>query len=1091
MHEKGGILEHFKPLNTFKKNTQQQINNWRLLNLSGQICTSFLLIALVGITACTHKKTDSHINSIDSKDASKLISNQPTPASQGLFLIEFKNPALLENAIDGKVDANRKTELLAEQAEMEKKLLELSPDIKIIYRYKLLLNGFYIFAPTQKEQELRNLSQISRISMPATFQRPAVKIETANDSGEVSDVKLDGPTSVDFIGANVAHQKGFTGKGVKVGVIDTGIDYTHAMLGGSGNASDYKNMDPTQKSNLFPNSKVVGGIDLVGTDYDSGSTQLSATIPIPDDNPIDEGGHGTHVAGTIAGVGDQVHSYSGVAPDASLYAIKVFGKKGSTSDATVIAALEYAMDPNGDLDTSDKLDVVNLSLGGDYGTPQASYKKAIHNASMANLMVVAAAGNSGYVPYIVGSPGTNDESLSVAATIDNMKHNISFDALKVSSVNAENVSEIKNIEYVESAISKKLTQISSLVGKPVFIGLGDKVTDEQKAAVKGNIALIDRGIVAFAVKIKTAQEAGAIAAIVVNNQDGDPFVMGGEGAFDIPAIMIDKVSGSDIKNKLSQKIEVTIDFKSGVKIEKPELIDTLTDFSSQGPRAFDSAIKPEIAAPGSAIISAAMGKGNDVVKMSGTSMATPHMAGVIALLKQKNKNMGFEDLKSLVMGTSKVISDKNKKTYPIAMQGAGRVQLDKAIATDLVINPSSLSLGELQIGLSKVLRKQIEIKNNSDQVLNLKVTSQLQKGLQLQDQAVVLAPKSSKKLNIDIKIIGDFITETATELDGRILVKNGEETIQQVPLMAIVSKASELRVKSLQIMADSESTSDGALTQLTIENQSLANSGVALPFILLGQSEREKATSALQSQKSSFCDLESVGYRIVDKQINGVNKKILQVAVKTYTPVTSWNFCEPNVQLDSDEDGIPEQELAGIFGDNVPGIGGKKFASALFDAHQLKKLRLQYEKDLVSTDQKTKENAKEDYSTALIDALPIIQYDHSTLVVLQADISQLVQTMGQTLRIKVGIQSYESDAILPFDFLDRWINLDTNNGLSFKGLPESISVSPHQSETVEFTKGAAHDPLVIYFPQNQFTTSHVGNDEESEVVTKAIFGANN
>src|SRR5690606_4911955 len=139
--------------------------------------------------------------------------------------------------------------------------------------------------------------------------------------------------------------------------------------------------------------------------------------------PLDEGGHGSHVAGTIAGAGDGINSYDGVAPDASLYAIKVFGAEGSTGTSVVVAALEYAADPDADLDPSDRLDVVNLSLGSSFGSANNLYTEAMENLDRAGTVVVASAGNSGHMHYITGSPGTSDTVLSVAASIDNMEHN--------------------------------------------------------------------------------------------------------------------------------------------------------------------------------------------------------------------------------------------------------------------------------------------------------------------------------------------------------------------------------------------------------------------------------------------------------------------------------------------------------------------------------------------------------------------------------------------------------------------------------------------------------------------------------------------
>src|SRR5690606_6751204 len=168
------------------------------------------------------------------------------------------------------------------------------------------------------------------------------------------------------------------GQGVTVGIIDNGIDYTHAMVGGLGTADAFTGNDPAVvEDGSFPTAKVVGGIDLVVKEYNSGAPDFEKHIPFPDQDPIDEGGHGTHVGGTVAGLGDGVNTYDGVAPGALLHAIKVFGADGSTGDSVIIAALEYAADPDGDLDPADQLNVVNLSLGSSFGTPHILYSDAM------------------------------------------------------------------------------------------------------------------------------------------------------------------------------------------------------------------------------------------------------------------------------------------------------------------------------------------------------------------------------------------------------------------------------------------------------------------------------------------------------------------------------------------------------------------------------------------------------------------------------------------------------------------------------------------------------------------------------------------
>jgi subtilisin family serine protease len=184
---------------------------------------------------------------------------------------------------------------------------------------------------------------------------------------------------VPFIGAPAVWgaPHGATGSGIRIGVVDSGIDYTHADFGGPGTPAAYAGNNRTIiEPGTFPTAKVFGGIDLAGDAYDAANADPTRRIPHPDPDPLDCNGHGTHVAGTAAGFGVAADGTTyhgpyvsgvdfsafrvgpGVAPEAQLYALKVFGCSGSTALLTL--AVERAIDPNGDGDPSDHLDVLNI-----------------------------------------------------------------------------------------------------------------------------------------------------------------------------------------------------------------------------------------------------------------------------------------------------------------------------------------------------------------------------------------------------------------------------------------------------------------------------------------------------------------------------------------------------------------------------------------------------------------------------------------------------------------------------------------------------------------------------------------------------------
>ncbi len=236
---------------------------------------------------------------------------------------------------------------------------------------------------------------------------------------------------------------GLTGRGVRIGIIDSGIDYTHATFGGSGTVDAYATNDPTLiEPGSFPTPKVAGGYDFVGNNYDANG-EVGLSTPSPDDDPLDcrlpetaatlsRGGHGTHVASSAAGFGvqngqtytgaydDSLQSTQfdippGIAPNATLYAYKIFGCRGSST--FLLKAIEQALDPNGDGDSSDRqVDVLILALGSPFGSPYEPESLAVQKAIKAGVVVVAAAGDTGDVFLSSSTPGSADGAITVGAS---------------------------------------------------------------------------------------------------------------------------------------------------------------------------------------------------------------------------------------------------------------------------------------------------------------------------------------------------------------------------------------------------------------------------------------------------------------------------------------------------------------------------------------------------------------------------------------------------------------------------------------------------------------------------------------------------
>src|SRR5882762_5130241 len=249
--------------------------------------------------------------------------------------------------------------------------------------------------------------------------------------------QLDLSETVPYIGASAVQAAGFNGTGVRVAVLDSGIDYTHAFFGGPGTAAAYEAAYGTSTSDsrnkttdgLFPTAKVVGGFDFVGEVWpaaDPAHCPLGNHVCIVGDpDPIDcgpaaigppcAGSHGTHVADIIGG--NDGGSHKGVAPGASLYAYKVCSAVAtSCSGQAMLEGMDAALDPNGDGNTADAVDVLNMSIGSAYGQAEDDTSEAAANLVRAGIVVAVAAGNNADRPYITSSPASAPEVISAAQT---------------------------------------------------------------------------------------------------------------------------------------------------------------------------------------------------------------------------------------------------------------------------------------------------------------------------------------------------------------------------------------------------------------------------------------------------------------------------------------------------------------------------------------------------------------------------------------------------------------------------------------------------------------------------------------------------
>ena len=381
----------------------------------------------------------------------------------------------------------------------------------------------------------------------------------------IRDYTYDLGETVPYIGAAALQAAGKTGAGVRVAVLDTGIDYTHRDFGGAGTLAAYTaaygttTADPRNKSRdgLFPTTKVVDGYDFTGEAW-PGTPAAPAPL-VPDDDPIDcspsaigcQGGHGTHVADIIAGIGP----HPGVAPGAKLIAYKVCSSVStSCSGVALLQAVDRMMDPNSDGDISDHVDVANLSLGSAYGQNEDDLTAALNNASDAGVIVAAAAGNNANLPYVASSPSVGKNIISVAQT--QVPSAIGY-ALRVNSPPAI-AGLYKNTETVGWAPIGN----TDVTGDVTFVGRGcpaNSITpgspaDPYLSNPSGKIALIDRGACAVSQKVDRAARAGAIGVIIGLVAPGDAvsFSFGGPDPFmPAPTLIITQATSNLIKGQLA------------------------------------------------------------------------------------------------------------------------------------------------------------------------------------------------------------------------------------------------------------------------------------------------------------------------------------------------------------------------------------------------------------------------------------------------------------------------------------------------------------------------------------------------------------
>ena len=565
------------------------------------------------------------------------------------------------------------------------------PSARVLFATRDSVPGVGLLTTKTAVKSLAKRSDVAKISL--------LSKHTADNAGVARLTKT----------LNVWQNLGLTGSGIRIGVIDTGIDYTHADFGGPGTVAAYEAARANTAS-WTPTAKVVGGYDFAGDDYNADpEDQAYQPTPHPDPNPLDCAGHGSHVAGTAAGFGVNADgstftgNYStltgsalygmrigpGMAPKALLYAYRIFGCEGSTD--LVIPAMDRALDPNGDGDFSDHLDVLNMSLGGAFSPADDPETAVVDELTANGVMVVTSAGNDGDLTDAGGPPGNAVTALATASGKD---------------------------EY----------------------------------------------------------EPQSFKRIV------------------------------------------------------PGLTDTVSSFSSRGVHGRPGVVKPDVTGVGQTVVSARVGTGSEASILSGTSMASPGVAGIAALVRKRHPSWTPEQVKAAIMNTAvhDLFTGKNHTglRYGPNRVGAGRVDAAYATTTSvLAYNASikgavSVSFGAVEAPATRAVvhkSQYVRIQNTagSPTVVGLRYAPVLRQpgvSYSVSPSAVSLRGRSSRLVKLTMTVVTSRLRKTkdptmtttqvnglsgvtearqyVSDASGRLLVKPAGKPALRVPVYGAAKPAS-------------------------------------------------------------------------------------------------------------------------------------------------------------------------------------------------------------------------------------------------------------------------------------------------------------
>ena len=560
-------------------------------------------------------------------------------------------------------------------------------------QYTTLLNGFSATVTYGQYKALKELDCVESVFLSPTF---SLLPDTAN--------------STRMIGGGLANETGFTGEGMLIAILDTGVDMDHQIFS-KAPANPALTQDDVKgllSQYDFQAEGFVKGLSV-------SSVYKSAKFPFQfdygdkdtDGAPGTKSSHGTHVASTAAGCTGINADVQGVAPDAQIANMNVFNSSGSASYADILSALEDCMLLG--------VDVANLSLGSDagyidYENPDEfteSLLNVFKRAGESGMSLAVAAGNAYSAAYgdafgnkalasnpdygLISEPSTYGESMSVAA-VSNSKVKSPYITVGGRDFAYQDSGTISTDENAK--IFRELAKKGELK-YAVVPGYGTE-DDYEGVDVSGKVALVQRGGgMYYEQKERNAYAQGAIAMLVYNNVPGMLYMSITD--WKMPCAFISQEAGEYLKAQENKVLTVGAADKL---VASPTY--GMADFSSWGATT-ELTLKPEITAPGAGIYAAV--PGNAYESMDGTSMASPHAAGAMAIVQQALKARGMTDatqrkhmVDTLLMSTASIIYDSNGQPYSPRKQGAGLININDAVKTEGYLTVDGMIRPKLELG---------------------------------------------------------------------------------------------------------------------------------------------------------------------------------------------------------------------------------------------------------------------------------------------------------------------------------------------------------------------------------------------------------